>query len=315
MQKKIDAVNKMLQENLIGIRVVKSFVREDYEIGKFKTANDNLTERRHPGGEHGDPEHAADDAGDERRQPGGDLVRRAHGLRRAYWARRADQLYELHLQILMSVMMISMVVVMSARAEASAKRVVEVLDTQVDIRRQARDRHGNRSAAACKSGKVEFRDAAFKYSLAGSGENVLAGISFTVQPGEIVGIVGGTGTGKTTLVHLIPRLYDVPRGAVLVDGVDVRDYALEALRERIGVVLQRNTLFSGTIRENLLWGTAGRQPGRGRSSLPDRPGARFHHVVSGRLRDASWARAASTCPEGRSSACASPGRCSKSRRS
>ena len=85
---------------------------------------------------------------------------------------------------------------------------------------------------------------------------MLCGICFTAQPGQVIGIVGGTGTGKTTLVHLIPRLYDVTEGAVLVDDVDVRDYALETLREKIGVVLQKNTLFSGTIRENLLWGNA-----------------------------------------------------------
>jgi ATP-binding cassette subfamily B protein len=94
---------------------------------------------------------------------------------------------------------------------------------------------------------------AFKYSLTGSGEEVLSGINFTAAPGETIAIVGGTGSGKSTLVHLIPRLYDVSAGAVLVDGRDIRDYPLEELRGAIGVVLQKNTLFSGTIRENLLW--------------------------------------------------------------
>jgi ATP-binding cassette, subfamily B, multidrug efflux pump len=101
---------------------------------------------------------------------------------------------------------------------------------------------------------VEFRHVSFKYNQTGSGENVLSGIDFVAEPGEVVAIVGGTGTGKSTLVSLVPRLYDVAEGSVLVDGLDVRDYQLMTLREKIGVVLQKNTLFSGTIRENLLWG-------------------------------------------------------------
>jgi ATP-binding cassette subfamily B protein len=151
-------------------------------------------------------------------------------------------------------MMISMVVVMSSRAQASARRIVEVLDTEIDIADSATPIQEKPSPV---SGKVEFRDVSFKYNLSGSGENVLSGINFTVQPGQVIGIVGGTGTGKSTLVHLIPRLYDVTRGAVLVDDVDVRDYSLEALRDKIGMVMQKNTLFSGTIRENLLWGNPG----------------------------------------------------------
>jgi ATP-binding cassette subfamily B multidrug efflux pump len=156
--------------------------------------------------------------------------------------------------ILMSVMMISMVILMSARAQASGKRVVEVLDTQIDIVDSAQPALAASQAASQKSGKVEFRGVSFKYNLSGSGEDVLSNISFTGQPGQVISLVGGTGTGKSTLVHLIPRLYDVTAGAVLVDDVDVRDYPLEALRDRIGVVLQQNTLFSGTIRENLRWG-------------------------------------------------------------
>jgi ATP-binding cassette subfamily B multidrug efflux pump len=154
-------------------------------------------------------------------------------------------------QILMSVMMISMVFIMSARAEASGKRIVEVLDTQVDILPPAQ---AATALAGSPRGKVEFRNVSFKYHQRDSGDHVLADISFTAQPGQVIGIVGGTGTGKTTLVHLIPRLYDVTNGSVLVDDIDVRNYALEDLREKIGVVLQKNTLFSGTIRENLLWG-------------------------------------------------------------
>jgi ATP-binding cassette subfamily B protein len=156
------------------------------------------------------------------------------------------------IQILMSVMMLSMVLLMSARAQASAKRIVEVLDAKIDILESVQPVHQDVS----RSGKVEFKEVSFKYNLEGSGENVLCDISFTAQPGQVIGIVGGTGTGKTTLVHLIPRLYDATEGAVLVDDVDVRDYPLEGLREKIGMVLQKSTLFSGTIRENLLWGSS-----------------------------------------------------------
>jgi len=156
-------------------------------------------------------------------------------------------------QILMSVMMISMIFVMGARAEASAKRIIEVLDEKIDII-DSPETASTTEEPRVTRGKIEFRNAAFRYPHAGSGENVLEGLNFTIQPAEIVGIVGGTGTGKSSLVHLIARLYDVTEGAVLVDDVDVRDYILRVLRSQIGFVLQRNTLFSGTIRENLMWG-------------------------------------------------------------
>ena len=258
MQEKIDAVNNTLQENLIGIRVVKSFVRADFEISKFKKSNDDLTE-----------------AGIRAvniailNMPlmilvmnGATLAIIWLGGRMVYFgtmgAGELVSFLSYIFQILFSVMMISMVILMSARAEASGKRIVEVLDTEIDIKDKplALPEPGEQSTAPVevRRGKVEFRDVAFKYDRTGSGENVLCGIDFTVEPGEVVGIVGGTGTGKSTLVNLIPRLYDVSEGTVLVDDVDVRDYPLEALREQIGVVLQKNTLFSGTIRDNLLWG-------------------------------------------------------------
>jgi ATP-binding cassette subfamily B protein len=258
MQEKIDAVNNTLQENLIGIRVVKSFVRADFEISKFKKSNDDLTE-----------------AGIRAvniailNMPlmilvmnGATLAVIWLGGRMVYFgtlgAGELVSFLSYIFQILFSVMMISMVILMSARAEASGKRLVEVLDTEIDITDKplALSKPGEQpdTAIEVRRGKVEFRDVAFKYDRTGSGENVLCGINFTVEPGEVVGIVGGTGTGKSTLVSLIPRLYDVSEGAVLVDDRDVRDYPLEKLREQIGVVLQKNTLFSGTIRENLLWG-------------------------------------------------------------
>jgi ATP-binding cassette subfamily B protein len=150
-------------------------------------------------------------------------------------------------------MMISMVFVMAARAQASGRRVLEVLGTKVDIVSPP-EPVPHLTSPRVTAGKVEFRDVDFKYSPTGAGEEVLSGVSFSAEPGEVVAIVGGTGSGKSTLVHLIPRLYDVSAGAVLVDGCDVRDYPLEVLRAGIGVVLQRNTLFTGTIRDNLRWG-------------------------------------------------------------
>jgi ATP-binding cassette subfamily B multidrug efflux pump len=253
MQEKIDAINNTLQENLIGIRVVKSYVREDFEIQKFKRSNDALTT-----------------AGIRAvsiailNMPlmmlimnGATLAIIWFGGHMVYFgtlgAGELISFLSYIFQILFSVMMISMIILMSARAQASGKRVVEVLNTQIDIVDSTQETQAA-SHPGVRKGKVEFRDASFKYSRTGSGENVLTGISFTALPGEVIGIVGGTGTGKSTLVNLIPRLYDVTEGAVLVDDVDVRDYPLETLREQIGVVLQKNTLFTGTIRENLLWG-------------------------------------------------------------
>lgn len=260
VQEKIDALNNTLQENLIGIRVVKSYVREDYEIQKFKKSNDDLTNSAI---------RAVSIA--ILNMPvmmlvmnGATLAIIWMGGRMVYFgslgAGELISFLSYVMQILMSVMMISMVILMSARAQASGRRVVEVLDAKIDIvepaspLKTASPESGALALPAPKAGKVEFRDVSFKYSLSGSGENVLSEISFTARPGQVIGIVGGTGVGKTTLVHLIPRLYDVTEGAVLVDDVDVRDYSLDALRDKIGVVLQKNTLFSGTIRENLLWG-------------------------------------------------------------
>jgi ATP-binding cassette subfamily B protein len=127
-------------------------------------------------------------------------------------------------------------------------RIFEVLDTVPDVA------DGSADALPAPRGSVEFHGVSFKYAAGGTGEDVLKNISFSLRPGEFVAVVGGTGTGKSSLVNLIPRFYDVTEGSVLVDGMDVRDYPLEALRSRIGMVLQKNVLFSGTIRENLLWG-------------------------------------------------------------
>ena len=279
VQGKIDAINNVLQENLIGVRVVKSFVRQDFEIGKFKIANDGLT-------------NAAIRAVSIviLNMPLMMLVMNGATLAVIWLGGHLVAAGEMGagglisfisyiMQILMSVMMISMVVVMSARAKASAERMIEVLDTELDIVDKPQT-----TTPAVSTGKVEFRDVDFKYNLSGSGENVISGISFTAQAGQIIGIVGGTGSGKTTLVSLIPRLYDASAGAVLVDGVDVRDYPLETLREQIGVVLQKNTLFSGTIRDNLRWGDPDATQAELEAACRGGPGARFYHGVSKWLR-------------------------------
>lgn len=270
VQQKIDAINNTIQENLIGVRIVKSFVRADFEKSKFKKVNDALTE-------------AAVRAANVAVLNFPIMILVMNGATLAIiWSGGhmvfnntlgAGQLISFLsyvFQILFSVMMISMIILMAARAQASAERILEVIETRVDIGdlslKQISDPnglsqqdtlHANDHSARSPSigkGKVEFRHVSFKYNSSESGENVICDINFTAHPGEIIAIVGGTGTGKSTLVNLIPRLYDVTEGSVLIDDIDVRDYQLQDLRNGIGVVLQKNTLFSGTIYENLLWG-------------------------------------------------------------
>ena len=154
-------------------------------------------------------------------------------------------------QVLMSVMMVALALLNLTRAQACAKRIREVLATEPSVRSAEISKENHMPA---RRGKVEFRNVNFRYVTGGAGDDVLHDISFTIEPGKFVAIVGGTGTGKSSLVNLIPRFYDVTGGSVLVDDVDVRDYPLEELRSRIGMVLQSNVLFTGTIRENLLWG-------------------------------------------------------------
>lgn len=261
VQERIDEMNSVLQENLIGQRVVKAFVRADFETSKFQRSNDNLTRA-----------FVSAVSVIILNMPlmmlvmnlatlavlwlGGELVH-AGDLGTGQLIGFLAYVF----LMLNSIMMISMVFAMSARAQASGKRVLEVLQTEPDIADRpevaALAQSANPHAAPqVTRGKIEFRGVDFQYRRGGTGEMVLSNISFTAEAGQTVALVGGTGSGKTTLVSLIPRLYDVSGGAVLVDGVDVRDYTVEALRGAIGVVLQRNTLFSGTIRENLLWGRA-----------------------------------------------------------
>jgi len=253
MQEKIDAINRVIQENLIGIRVVKSFVRSDYEIKKFQKANDdfmNSAIRAITIAILGMPVmmFVLNGATLAVIWLGGGMV-----MQGTLGTGQLISFISYIMQIMMSVMMISMVMIMGARAEASAKRVVEVLETNADISEKPEVAAMSASPKVTK-GKVEFRNVSFKYNLNDPGGDILCDINFTANPGEVIGIVGSTGSGKTSLINLIPRLYDTTSGAVLVDGVDVRDYKLEDLREGIGVVLQKNILFSGSIKDNLRWG-------------------------------------------------------------
>ncbi len=265
MQKKIDGLNNTLQENLIAIRVVKAFVRENHEREKFKKSNDELMQ-------------AALNVGLKviAIMPimmlamngatvavlylGGKMV-----MAEGFLLGDLQAFINYIFQILMSVMMVAMALLQLTRAQACAHRINEVLSTEPSVEDKPEGEIYHVAAPDGTNanqdhilpqpkGQVEFRNVSFKYVATGTGDDVLSNISFTVKPGQFVAIVGGTGTGKSSLVNLIPRFYDVTGGAVLVDGVDVRDYPLEELRARIGMVLQTNVLFTGTIRENLLWG-------------------------------------------------------------
>lgn len=248
MQKKIDNVNRVVQENLIGIRVVKAFVREDKEKEKFHNASDELAKQGS--------------------KAAGLVVTVLPILMLMmnvvivyiYYKGSLDAanpnvkmdvgqisvLASYIVQVLMNIMMVSMLMLQLTRAKACGDRVVEVLDTEIDIKNPE-----NAFVPENPQGNVEFKDVCFGYN---KGDNVLENINFKANAGNIVGIIGSTGCGKSSLVNLIPRLYDVTDGEVLVDGVNVKKYDLTALRDMIGVVLQKNVLFSGTIKENIRWG-------------------------------------------------------------
>lgn len=248
MQKALDTLNRGIQEVLTNVRVVKSFVREDYEEKRFADTNRELKE-----------------AGLRALKIviatmpvmmfamnvttlavvwfGGNLI---IGGRMAVGDLTAFTTYIV--QILMSLMMLSMVFLQSSRAMASIRRIDEVLDEPIDLS----DENASQKDRKVEKGRVEFKDVSFSYRE--GGEPVLSHISLTAEPGETIGILGATGSGKTSLVQLIPRLYDVTEGSVRVDGIDVREYSLKNLRDGVGMVLQKNVLFSGTIEENLRWG-------------------------------------------------------------
>lgn len=249
MQKKLDALNSNIQEMLTNVRVIKSFVRGDYEEKKFAASNEDLKQTS---------------LGAFKTiiivMPLMMLMMNATTLAVVWFGGRQIiagnmQVGDLTafttyiVQILMSLMMLAMVILQSSRALASLSRIREILDTEVDLN----DEHCKEPDKIVSSGRVEFRDVSFRYYKENK-EAVLSHISFAVKSGQTLGIIGSTGSGKTTLVQMIPRLYDVDEGEVLVDGVNVKDYTLENLREGVGMVLQKNVLFSGSILENLMWG-------------------------------------------------------------
>ena len=253
LQQRLDNLNGMVQENLIAIRVVKAFVREAHEKIKFKTVNDALTA-------------AALDAGNlvSLMMPLMFLIINSATIAIVWFGGKmvaADALgtgemisfISYLMQIMMSILIFSMVFILLARAEVCAKRILEVAGTQSEFP-PAAPTVNELSNAIVPRGKIEFRQVKFSYHPDEANSSVLDNISFSVEPGQFVAIIGGTGSGKTTLVSLIPRLYEASGGQILLDGIDVRSYSPDHLRSNIGVVLQKNTLFSGTISENLKWG-------------------------------------------------------------
>lgn len=249
LQKKIDKLNSTVRENVTNVRVVKSFVREDYEIDKFENANADLKKAGLGAVKvmiymgpvmnlfmyatvitiiwlgHGEVLNFG--------MPVGDL----------------SAFVTYTTQILSSLMMVTFLLMTTSRAMASAKRISEVLDEKIDIA----DSENVNSDVKITAGEIEFKNVSFRY-YKNSEEAVLENINLKINAGATVGIIGSTGCGKTTLVSMIPRLYDVDSGEVTVDGVNVKDYSLTNLREGIGVVLQKNLLFAGSISDNLRWG-------------------------------------------------------------
>lgn len=249
MQKKLDALNSNIQEMLINVRVIKSFVRGDYEEKKFAASNEDLKQTS-----------LSAFKTIIIVMPLMMLMMNATTLAVVWFGGRQIIVGNMQVgdltafttyivQILMSLMMLAMVILQSSRALASLSRIREILDTEVDLN----DENCKEPDKIVSSGRVEFRDVSFRYYKENK-EAVLSHISFAVKSGQTLGIIGSTGSGKTTLVQMIPRLYDVDEGEVLVDGVNVKDYTLENLREGVGMVLQKNVLFSGSILENLMWG-------------------------------------------------------------
>ncbi|MBO4423145.1 MAG: ABC transporter ATP-binding protein [Clostridia bacterium] len=251
MQTKLDRLNSTVQENVTNVRVVKSFVREDHETEKFHAANKDLK-----------------DSGISAAkvmifmQPVMTLIMNVTVVAvvligsKLVLKQPAEMLpgdlssFVMYVtQILMSLVMVTFMLTFSSRALASARRIREVLDEKITLS----DDGAKEKELKVKSGEIEFRNVSFRY-YKNSEDKVLDGISLKIPAGSTVGVIGSTGCGKTTLVSMIPRLYDCDEGEVLVDGVDVRDYSLVNLRDGIGMVLQKNTLFSGSVAENLRWG-------------------------------------------------------------
>ena len=248
MLKKYDGLNASVQENLTSIRVVKAFVRSKFEKMKFKTSNDALMEAS-----------IKAESFIIWNLPimqfstylciililwfGGEMV-----MNQTMLTGELMSFITYVTQILMALMMLSMLFVNCLISGASAERIVEVLNEEIDIVNSA-----NAYKGPLSSGTIEFKNVSFKYKKE-SEDYVLKNINLSIQSGETIGIIGGTGSSKTTFVQLIPRLYDVSESSVLVDNRDVREIDVVTLRDAVGMVLQKNVLFSGTIEENLRWG-------------------------------------------------------------
>ena len=247
MFKKYDVVNRVVQENLTNIRTVKAYVREDYETEKFKNASGDLYNnsiRAEKNTIFVNPlmSTAVYAVMLTISWLGAHLI-----VNGSMKTGELMSMFTYVMQILSSLMMISMSVVMMSMAKTSGDRILEVLEEEVDLKNK------ENPVKEVKDGSIEFKHVDFGYS---NDENklVLTDINLSIPSGATVGIIGGTGSSKTSLVNLIPRLYDVTEGSVSVGGVDVRDYDLDTLRGEVSVVLQKNVLFSGTIKENLRWG-------------------------------------------------------------
>ena len=249
MQTKIDGLNSRIQENITNQRVVKSFVRDDFEKETFDRANNELKDKT-------------------LRamkvviltMPIMTLAMNLTVMAVVWFGGQQILIGNMPVgnltafttyvtQILMSLMMVSMIMIQGSRAMASSHRILEVLDTDIDLN----DDNASEKDRLVTSGEIEFKNVCFRYYKKHT-KNVLQNINFTAKPGEVVGIIGSTGSGKSSLVQLIPRLYDCDEGEVLVDGVNVKEYSLNHLRDGVAMVLQKNTLFSGSIMENLRWG-------------------------------------------------------------
>ena len=249
MQARIDSLNSRIQENITNQRVVKSFVRDDFEKETFDTANEELKAKT-------------------LRamkivimtMPVMTLFMNITIMAVVWFGGNQIMVGDMLVgdlsaftvyvtQILMSLMMVSMIMIQGSRAVASSHRIQEVLNTKIDLN----DDEAAKKELQVKTGKIEFKNVGFRYYKKHK-TNVLSDINFTANPGEVVGIIGSTGSGKSSLVQLIPRLYDCDEGEVLVDGVNVKEYSLKNLRNGVAMVLQKNTLFSGTIMDNLRWG-------------------------------------------------------------
>lgn len=246
MQTKVDRINAIVQEDLIGVRVIKSFNRQSHEEGRFKERNDDLRETA--------------------LRAISLLILLFPGLNLVVYGTIVAVLWfggqmviggtlaaggliafiTYITQIMISLMMMTFFFMQYTRGQASAKRIIEVLDVESEIL------NPENPITRVPDGSVQFEDVCFRYAT--SSEDILKNINLNIRPGETIGIIGSTGSSKSTLVQLIPRLYDVTRGSVRVGGHDVREYDLATLREQVAFVLQKNTLVTGTIRSNMQWG-------------------------------------------------------------